>query len=128
MIVISIIFMTPFIALFSSILLEITCLRLALKLSFRLLSIMLSSFVVGIIFSFDIIGLMLVLLTAFIIFLLVRGSYSRVNFGNKSLFLFLLVNMLILFFLVLAFFSSKVVNFYLFFEASLIPIFLLVLG
>ena len=128
MIAISIIFMIPFIALFSSILLEITCLRLALKLSFRLLNIILSSFVVGIIFSFDIIGLMLVLLTAFIIFLLVRGSYSRVNFGNKSLFLFLLVNMLILFFLVLAFFSSKVVNFYLFFEGSLIPIFLLVLG
>jgi NADH-ubiquinone oxidoreductase chain 4 len=58
----------------------------------------------------------------------VRGRYTNVNFSNKSLFLFLSVNFFILLFLVLSFIRAKIINFYIFFEASLIPIFLLIIG
>lgn len=128
MIVIGVIVMTPFIILFSSISFELICLVAALIRVFKLLNLGASYYVLRAAFSFDVLSLLLVLLTFFIIFLLVRGSYSRVNFSKKFLSFFLSVNLLILVFLVLSFFRSKIINFYLFFEASLIPIFLLILG
>lgn len=79
-------------------------------------------------FSSDSLRILLIILRIFIISLLISGRYTNVNFLNKSLFLFLFTNFFILMFLVLSFIRAKLINFYIFFEASLIPIFLLIMG
>jgi NADH-ubiquinone oxidoreductase chain 4 len=80
------------------------------------------------VFSYDSLRILLIILRIFIISLLIRGRYTNVNFSKKSVILFMRINFFILLFLVLSFISSKLINFYIFFEASLIPIFLLIIG
>lgn len=76
----------------------------------------------------DWLSYMLIVLTFFIIGLIVRGSYTRVFSVENNFFFFSFLSFVIRVFLVVSFLRMRVVNFYIFFEASLIPIFLLVMG
>jgi NADH:ubiquinone oxidoreductase subunit 4 (subunit M) len=70
----------------------------------------------------------LVILTFFITALMLSGSYLRVKFSNKNNLLFLFLCVIMLITLYISFRVVNVIYFYIFFEASLIPIFLLVIG
>lgn len=69
----------------------------------------------------------LVILSFWISALILLSSYY-INFNNKYTNLFSFIIILILFFLIISFSTSNFIIFYVIFEASLIPIFLLVLG
>lgn len=78
--------------------------------------------------SFDFLSLILIILTFFISALIFSGRFTSVYHARKNVSLFSLLCFLMAFFLLVSFSSLSVINFYVFFEASLIPIFLLVLG
>lgn len=59
---------------------------------------------------------------------MIRARYNRVLFVKKNLLLFSYLSFFMLFFLYVTFYSLRVINFYIFFEASLIPIFLIIIG
>lgn len=76
----------------------------------------------------DYIRNLLVLLSFVIIGLILTASYSRIVFTNKNVFLFSILSIFMLIFLYFTFYRIRVINFYVFFEASLIPIFLMIIG
>lgn len=78
--------------------------------------------------SFDWLSSMLIILSLFISSLMLSARYSRVYFSKKNVLAFLSLIIIILISLILSFFASKIIIFYIFFEASLVPIFLLVVG
>lgn len=80
------------------------------------------------VFFLDSLGILLILLTFFITALMLRGRYRRVKFPKKMNSFFLYLRVVILVMLYLSFISLSPIYFYIFFEASLIPIFLLVIG
>lgn len=79
-------------------------------------------------FSADWLRMILVCLTFIIRSLIIRGRYSRVKFKRKRLKNFLILGVFIRRALAYCFLSRKIILFYLFFERSLIPIFLILLG
>lgn len=85
-------------------------------------------FLERVIVSFDWLSVILIILSFFIRILIVSARYSRVKFLNKRIRNFLFLIILMLFSLFLSFIRSKVIIFYVFFEMSLIPIFLIIMG
>nr|YP_010987645.1 NADH dehydrogenase subunit 4 [Oxytelus piceus]WON66064.1 NADH dehydrogenase subunit 4 [Oxytelus piceus] len=81
---------------------------------------------ISLIFGVDLMMMMLVLLSIWICSLMIMASFKVSFMGNKNLFL-LLINLLLLV-LILTFSSMNLFMFYLFFEMSLIPTLLLILG
>lgn len=79
-------------------------------------------------FCTDYMSNLLVLLSFIIVGLMIRASYNRVLFQKKNIIMFSCLAYFILIFLYLTFYRRRVINFYIFFEASLIPIFLLIMG
>lgn len=79
-------------------------------------------------FYFDNISNLLILLSFLITGLMIRARYNRIIQSNKSPVIFSYLSLLILIFLLLTFFSINLINFYIFFETSLIPIFLIIIG
>lgn len=82
----------------------------------------------SLIVSLDWLRCALVILTFLIRRIMIRASYGRVKFKNKSTFMFVWLVGLINLFLIICFIRRKIIYFYIFFEAALIPIFLLILG
>lgn len=78
--------------------------------------------------SCDYVRNLLILLTFLIIGLIIRARYNRVLFVKKNILLFSYLSFSMLFFLYITFYRLRVINFYIFFEASLIPIFLIIIG
>nr|ANJ01478.1 NADH dehydrogenase subunit 4 [Propylea sp. HSL-2016] len=77
--------------------------------------------------GYDFMSYFLVLLSIWILFLMFMASEKLYKMNDFSeLFSFLLI--ILLFFLILTFFSMNMFMFYLFFEASLIPILVLIMG
>lgn len=79
-------------------------------------------------FFFDWLRWLLILLTFFISFLILSGRYFRVKFFKKNSVLFIFFSLVMALILSFAFLRVKPILFYIFFEASLIPIFLLIIG
>lgn len=79
-------------------------------------------------FSCDYVRNLLILLSFLVIGLIISARYNRVLFVKKNMLLFSYLSFSMLFFLYITFYSFKVINFYIFFEASLIPIFLIIIG
>nr|NP_775073.1 NADH dehydrogenase subunit 4 [Triops cancriformis]BAC53602.1 NADH dehydrogenase subunit 4 [Triops cancriformis] len=77
-------------------------------------------------FSFSLTSYFLVLLLIWLIFLMIMSSYSLAKMSNNLIFLLLLF--MLLMFLVLTFLTSDFLMFYIMFECSLIPTFLLIMG
>nr|YP_009114118.1 NADH dehydrogenase subunit 4 [Euphaea yayeyamana]AHC02116.1 NADH dehydrogenase subunit 4 [Euphaea yayeyamana] len=82
---------------------------------------------IGYYFGCDILSYGLILLSFWICCLMIIAS-SNVYFNSNYVNFFFFFNLLLLFFLLLTFSSCSLFMFYLFFEASLIPTFFLVLG
>lgn len=76
----------------------------------------------------DELSFLLITLTFLIIFLIIKARYGRVKLLNKNIILFRILIGAIGLFLVLTFLSLRPLIFYIRFEASLIPIFLLIIG
>lgn len=109
-------------------LIELLLILLCLKFFWTILNLKVNFYLVSNIFFIDWLNLLLILLTLVIIILLLSASYTSVIFSKKNLLLFCLVNILICLLLIMSFIRIKVIYFYVFFEASLIPIFLLIIG
>nr|YP_010252272.1 NADH dehydrogenase subunit 4 [Grandidierella taihuensis]QTX95230.1 NADH dehydrogenase subunit 4 [Grandidierella taihuensis] len=97
-------------------------------LTFFLLSLSMETFIfkVGYYIELDFLGLSLIILSFWVIILCFLGSL-QINFkmtGN----LFLVVLMVLLIFLLLSFMFNNYLLFYISFECSLIPVFMLILG
>nr|UGS80160.1 NADH dehydrogenase subunit 4 [Anomopsocus amabilis] len=78
-------------------------------------------------FGLDLLSYVLILLSVWIVFLMIIGSESIISLGNFN-FRFLLLNMILLMFLMLSFYSLNIFMFYMFFESSLIPTFMMIMG
>nr|UGS80316.1 NADH dehydrogenase subunit 4 [Graphocaecilius interpretatus] len=78
-------------------------------------------------FGLDLMSYVLILLSIWICFLMIMGSESIILSKNFELSFMILITML-LFFLILSFFTMNLFMFYLFFESSLIPTFMLIMG
>lgn len=76
----------------------------------------------------DKMSFVLVSLRFFIRGLMLSASYTRVKFRKKFSGLFVFLSFFMSFILLLSFFSSNILYFYVYFEVVLIPIFLLVIG
>lgn len=79
-------------------------------------------------FYVDFIRNLLILLTFLVVGLMMTARYNRVLFSQKNLKLFAYLSFFMMIFLVMTFMRTKVINFYIFFEASLIPVFLMIIG
>lgn len=75
----------------------------------------------------DFLSSFLIVLSFFIGGLILRGTWA-VKIARKRDFLYLVVCVVIVFLLLVTFKVSNLLYFYIFFEAGLIPIFLLILG
>jgi NADH-ubiquinone oxidoreductase chain 4 len=73
-------------------------------------------------------SIILIILTFFIGRIILRASYSRVLFAKKNIRAFSFRCLFILLMLEICFIRTKLIHFYVFFEASLVPIFILVIG
>nr|AYQ22941.1 NADH dehydrogenase subunit 4 [Orthione mesoamericana] len=80
----------------------------------------------GSVLSSDSLSITLITLSAWIVMLLTMASHKAMKTAQSSL--FMQWNMILLLFLTLIFLSSNTLMFYVFFEASLVPIFMLILG
>lgn len=109
-------------------LIELLLIFLCLKFFWTIMNLKLRFYLLNDLFMVDWLNLLLMLLVLLIIFLLLRASYTRIVFSKKNLLLFCFVNIVIGLLLILSFIRMKVIYFYVFFEASLIPIFLLIIG
>nr|UGS80173.1 NADH dehydrogenase subunit 4 [Anomopsocus sp. AnspLA] len=78
-------------------------------------------------FGLDLVSYTLILLSVWIIFLMIISSETIISQGNFET-RFLLLNIILLMFLVLSFYSLNIFMFYMFFESSLIPTFMMVMG
>lgn len=79
-------------------------------------------------FFFDRLRYIIVVLRAVIRCLLLAARYHSVIFSKKNLNLFIQIRVFMLLFLILAFLRVKPIGFYIYFEASLVPIFLIIIG
>nr|YP_009179471.1 NADH dehydrogenase subunit 4 [Cypridopsis vidua]AJY78610.1 NADH dehydrogenase subunit 4 [Cypridopsis vidua] len=107
---------------------ELVLILLALKFFWVLMNLKVNFYLLNDLFFVDWLNLLLMFLTLVVIFLLLSASYTSIIFFKKNLLLFCLVNIIMCLFLILSFLSIKLIFFYVFFEASLIPIFLLIMG
>nr|VFU78693.1 NADH dehydrogenase subunit 4 [Proasellus jaloniacus] len=78
-------------------------------------------------FSMDSLSLMLILLSVWVIMLMIMASH-KINLYNKFSRIFNMTLILLLLTLILAFSCSNLLMFYIFFEASLVPTFILIMG
>lgn len=79
-------------------------------------------------FFFDWISWSLILLTFFITFIIITGRYLGIKFLKKNSAVFVFLRFFMSLMLILSFLSMRPILFYIYFEASLIPIFLLIIG
>nr|VFU78664.1 NADH dehydrogenase subunit 4 [Proasellus granadensis] len=84
-------------------------------------------FEVSSLFGLDSASLMLILLSVWVVMLMVLSSH-KINLFNEYSFIFNVMLIMLLLTLILAFSCSSLLLFYIFFEASLVPTFILILG
>lgn len=79
-------------------------------------------------FFMDYLRYLLVILRFLVGGLILRARWRSVKIVNKNSFLFVIMCFFLVLFLFISFISFNLINFYIFFEAVLIPIFLLIIG
>lgn len=128
MIIIYFLFVILIFSFFSLYLVEIIALVFSFKIYVILLNIKTLRVYLREFFFYDNLSLVLLILTGLLTFLYLLARYARVLFENKNILLFYLTGVFMLVMLVLSFMRAKVIYFYIFFEASLVPIFLIIIG